>query len=310
MNGLRAPRPTPPASQRRGGAALGLALALLAVGAPARAAPPAPPCGPPGVIGLGSRIDWRDGGAVEVGVTLTAAPVGQVAVWPLLFVDGHLRDEARPLALPCGVEVVVGTPPLAARHAVHWTLLPWPPVAPGFAALHPDDVARRAEPRDPPGLFPWSDVATLRPPGARPAPRAAPAPTPTPDAARADPAGPLDDDRVLLVGSDGAPFAGRWARAPLGRPLPFRVRYAVGALGAGPALATCLLDERQIPAFDGEVVRAVDLVAGEVWTVDGVATLDRAGWQRLHCLLLPDDPGERPDTWPRPLLGLYLWGDP
>jgi hypothetical protein len=52
------------------------------------------------------------------------------------------------------------------------------------------------------------------------------------------------------------------------------------------------------------------LEAGQLLEVDGTVIVPEPGWHRLHCHLLPEPTGERPITWPRPLLALYLWGEP
>jgi hypothetical protein len=163
--------------------------------------------------------------------------------------------------------------------------------------------ARYAE-RAPPGLYPWADVELLRPAGAEPGPR--PSTLASRPWADADPI----DDRVDGIGPDGVALDARLLPVVVGRPVAFRLRYLAGSLGAGPVIATCLLGERQIDAFDGSPLRHAAVEAGQLLEIDGTVVVPGQGWHRLHCHLLPDPPGERPITWPRPLLGLYLWGEP
>ena len=312
MSGWLVPAPAP---RRRGGvpraaarprhaltALLIAALVVLAGGA--QAAPPADGCGRPDRIGLASRAELTAAGALRLALTVTDAPIDPLTVRPLVFVDGRLRFDAGPLRLPCRVELGWTTPPTGVAHAVHWTLFPWPMVPPTLAALTPDEALLRYAGREPPGLYPWADVELLRPAGAGPAAGTAPV------RGRAAPPGALVDDRVEVLAPDGAPLDARLVRAPAGRLLAFRLRFLAGEFGAGSALATCLLDERQLEAFDGRPWRAATVAAGHLLEIDGAVVVPGPGWHRLHCLLLPDAPGERPRTLPRPLLAVYLWGDP
>jgi hypothetical protein len=90
----------------------------------------------------------------------------------------------------------------------------------------------------------------------------------------------------------------------------FVLRYLPGERGGGPLVVTCLLDGDQIDAFDGRPFVLAEAAAGRLLVLEGEIVVPGPGWRRLHCLLLPDDAGERPVSWPRPLLAAYLWGDP
>ena len=273
-----------------------------------------PPCGQPGFIGLARSSELTSAGDLVATLTLTDAAVASLSVLPRVFVDGLAVAAGGPLALPCGEEVtwsVSGEQLGRVDHAVHWTVLPWPPIAPAVAALDADEALARYRHRAPPGLFPWSDVETLRPPGATPWPRAtwtsapgtlAPEVSGTPTE--------LVDDAVewVVAGDDGSHE--RLARAPVGATQRFVLRYLPGRRGGGPLAATCLLDDRQVPAFDGLPFVLVEAVAGRLVALEGVVVVPGPGWHRLQCLMLPGDEGERPITWPRPLLAAYLWGDP
>ena len=273
-----------------------------------------PPCGQPGLIGLARTAELTSAGDLVTTLTLTDAAVASLSALPLVFVDGQAVATGGPLVLACGQEVAWSVPGEAigrVEHAVHWTVLPWPPVAPAFAALDADEALGRYADRAPPGLYPWSDVDLLRPPGATPWPRATRAGAP--EASRPAPGGPppglVDDAAEWVVGGDdGGPV--RLARAPVGATQRFVLRYLPGERGGGPLVATCLLDARQVPAFDGRPFVLVEAVAGRLVALDGVVVVPGPGWHRLQCLLLPDDDGERPITWPRPLIAAYLWGDP
>jgi hypothetical protein len=113
----------------------------------------------------------------------------------------------------------------------------------------------------------------------------------------------------VLLDAERRPREDRLARVPVGASVPFRVQYTPGETGGGRLLVTCLLDERQVEAFDGEPFRVVEVPTHHLLELDGVVTLPRSGWHRLHCLLLSDQPGLDPPTLPRPLDALFLWGD-
>ena len=286
-------------------------LALALAVASAWATSPPEPCGRPDLIGLASTTSVAPDGALALTLTLTDAPVDPLHVLPAVFVDGRQLDGGGPVALACRAERAWRAPAAfaEARHAVHWTLLPWPHVPPALAALTADEALARYAARLPPGLGPWADVELRRPAGALPAPRAA---TPAVhDDGHLGPR-PLDaglvDDAVEWLVDDGSPA--RLTRAPVGASVRFRLRFLPGERGAGPVLATCLLDGRQVDAFLGRPVHPSEAVAGRLLELHGALVVPGTGWQRLHCLLLPDDAGERPHTWPRPLLAAYLWGEP
>ena len=177
--------------------------------------------------------------------------------------------------------------------------------------LDVDAALARFSDRALPGLYPWRDVETLRPPGATPWPRQVRA-----DPARADeperpgPQPDLVDDAVEWWAEGVGERRPRLARAAVGATQRFVLHYLPGERGGGPLVATCLLDGDQIDAFDGQPFVLVEAVAGRLLALEGEIVVPGPGWHRLHCLLLPDDAGERPSTWPRPLLAAYLWGDP
>lgn len=296
------------------------AVVLVAV-LPGVAWASSPPCGQPGLIGFASTAELTGAGHLVATLTLTDAAVASLSALPLVFVDGLAVDAGGPLALACGQEVAWSVP--AGRigrveHAVHWTVLPWPPVAPAVAALDGGEALARYADRAPPGLYPWSDVELLRPPRATPWPRGTNASGPDTSTralaasapARGEPPSDLVDDASewLVGGDDGRRV--RLARAPVGATQRFVLRYLPGQHGGGPLVATCLLDDRQVPAFDGLPFVLVEAVAGRLVALEGAVVVPGPGWHRLQCLLLPDDAGERPITWPRPLVAAYLWGDP
>ena len=311
----RAPRrPWWAPSPRWSTVALAAWRAVVLVAALAGVAGASPPCGQPGLIGLASTAELTSAGDLVASLTLTDAAVASLSVLPRVFVDGLAVASGGPLALSCGEEVAWSLP--AGRlgrveHAVHWTVLPWPPVAPAVAALDADEALARYADRAPPGLYPWSDVGLLRPPGARPWP---PAPSAGGPAASGPEAGvpPFDlvDDAVEWVVEGDDRRLARLARGPVGATQRFALRYLPGRRGGGPMVATCLLDDRQVPAFDGRPFVLVEAVAGRLVALEGAVVVPGPGWHRLQCLLLPDDPGERPIAWPRPLVAAYLWGDP
>jgi len=274
----------------------------LAIGASANAAG----CGPSDIIGIGSRGHLGDDGALTLELTATASPIDPLTVTVLVFVDGVLSAGSGALDLPCDETVVVTTPPSPVVHAVHWTLMHRPAVSPLFEGLEPELVLGRYAAGLPPGAWPvFVDAPVLRTRGGIPF---APA-TSTP--VRAVEVGPdlWVEDRVVLVDDDLNARDDRLARLPVGAPAPFRVHYTPGEHGAGRLLVTCLLDERQVEAFDGEPFRVVEVPTHHLLELDGVVTLPRPGWHRLHCLLLSDEPGSEPPTLPRPLDALFLWGD-
>jgi hypothetical protein len=273
-----------------------------------------PPCGQPGLIGLASTVELTRAGDLVASLTLTDAAVASLSVLPRVFVDGVVVDAGGPLVLACGREVAWTLPAEAigpVERAIHWTVLPWPPVAPAVAALAADEALARYVDRAPPGLYPWSDVALLRPPGAAPWPIEGHANEPgaRDPAVAVPPSGLVDDAAEWLLGGDEGGLA-RLARAPVGATQRFVLRYLPGELGGGPLVATCLLDDRQVAAFGGRPFVRLEAVAGRPVALDGVVVVPGPGWHRLQCLLLPDDDGERPITWPRPLIAAYLWGDP
>lgn len=311
--------PTPlPALWRREGGTLGtprrrrdrirtaavVATTLLAVGHGWSAEPPSAGCGRPGAIGIASHAHLDEAGVLTLALTLTDGPMDPLSVRPLVFSDGLLLPATAPIDLPCRTEVAWTTAPTGARHAVHWTVVPWEPLPPAIARMTASEARARYARQAPPGLYPWADVELLRPAGAEPGPR--------PDVLLGrtwDGPDPVDD-RVDGIDSDGVAVAARLLQVEVGRPTSFRVRYLAGTLGAGPLTVTCLLGERQVAAFDGAPVRHALVEAGELLEVDGTVEVPGPGWHRLHCHLLPEPPGERPITWPRPLLALYLWGEP
>ena len=289
------------------------ALILVAV-LPAVAWASVAPCGQPGVIGLASTAELTSAGELVATLTLTDAPVAYVSVLPLVFADGLLVEAGAPLRLACGEEVGWSVPTVRlgrVAHAVHWTVLPWPPIAPAVAALDVDAALARFGDRALPGLFPWRHVETLRPPGATPWPRQVRA-----ELARAEeperPGLPPDlvDDAVEWWAEGVAERRPRLARAAVGATQRFVLHYLPGERGGGPLVVTCLLDGDQIDAFDGRPFVLVEAAGGRLLALEGEVVVPGLGWHRLHCLLLPDDAGERPATWPRPLLAAYLWGDP
>ncbi len=272
------------------------------------------PCGHPGVIGLASTAELTSAGGLVVTLTLTDAPVAAVSVLPLVFADGLRVEAGGPLRLACGEELGWSVPPERLGrfvHAVHWTVVPWPPIAPAVAALDADAALARFGERSLPGLYPWRDVEALRPPGAEPWPRQARTEAERVSAAElTEPRRDLVDDAVTWRAESGGGPSTHLARAAVGAKLPFVVQYLPGERGGGSLAVTCLLDGVQIDAFDGRPVVLVDAVAGRLLTVEGEVAVPGPGWFRLHCLLLPDDAGERPGAWSRPLLAAYLWGEP
>jgi len=268
-----------------------------------------PPCGQPGFVGLASSARLTGAGDLRAVLLLTDAPVASLTVLPRVFVDGRSVDAGGPLRLVCGEEVAWSVPAERlgrARHAIHWTVLPWPPVAPAVAALDAEAALARYAERAPPGLFPWSGVEVLRPPAATPwrAPADADA------AASSDRRGGLTDDAVTWLAGGDPERHPRLVRAPVGAARRFVLRYLPGERGAGRLLATCLLDDAQVAAFDGRPFAFVEALAGRPVVLEGAVVVPATGWHRLHCLLLPDAEGEPPLAWPRPLLAAYLWGDP
>jgi hypothetical protein len=268
-----------------------------------------PACGQPAVIGLASTAELSSAGDLVATLTLTDAAVASVTVLPRVFVDGLAVDAGGPLSLACGEEVAWSVPAERlgrVEHAIHWTVLPWPPVAPAVAELDADEALARYGDRAPPGLYPWSDVELLRPPGTTPWKGA----TSQSEPERSEmPADLVDDAAEWVVGGDEGHFV-RLARAPMGATQRFVLRYLPGERGGGPLVATCLLDDRQVPAFDGRPFVLVEAAAGRLVSLEGAVLVPGPGWHRLQCLLLPDDDGERPITWPRPLIAAYLWGHP
>lgn len=295
------PRASPPRFPR---AVIAMALALALGGG--ALAETSEACGRPGFIGLASSVTLAPDGGLRLHLTLTDAPIDPLPVLPAVFADGVLLETGGPIALSCGAgeDWEAEAAFTLAAHAVHWTLLPWPPVPPALLALGPEEAAARYATRLPPGLGPWSDVALLRPEGAPPRPRPAMAAARDDGAATAQ----LVDDAVTWWGDDDE--RARLARAATGTTLRFRLSYLAGRRGAGPVVATCLLDGRQIAAFAGAPTHDAVATAGRLLELVGEVTVPGPGWHRLQCLLLPDDPGERPSTWPRPLQAAYLWGDP
>jgi hypothetical protein len=289
------------------------ALILVAL-LPAVALASATTCGQSGVIGLASTAELTNAGELVATLTLTDAPVAALSVLPLVFADGLRVEAGAPLRLACGEEVGWSVPPDRlgrVAHAVHWTVVPWPPIAPAVAALDVDGALLRFGDRALPGLYPWRDVETLRPPGAAPWPRqvrADPEWADQPDRPGLPP--DLMDDAVEWWVEDGGERRPRLARATEGSAQRFVLHYLPGDHGGGPLVVTCLLDGDQIDAFDGRPFVLVEAVAGRLLALEGGLVVPGPGWHRLHCLLLPDDAGERPATWPRPLLAAYLWGDP
>jgi hypothetical protein len=281
-----------------------VAATLLALGSVGSAEPPVADCGHPGAIGLASHARLDDEGALTLALTLTDGPMDPLVVRPLVFADGVLLPAAGPVELPCRSAVAWSTPPTGARHAVHWTVVPWDPLPPALARLTVSEAQARYAERAPPGIYPWADVELLRPAGAEPGPR--PLALSGRSWAGADPI----DDRVDGIDPGGVAVAARLLPVTVGRPVAFRLRYLAGTLGAGPLTATCLLNERQIDAFAGSPLRHAAVEADQLLEIDGTVVVPGPGWHRLHCHLLPDPPGERPITWPRPLLALYLWGEP
>jgi len=272
------------------------------------------PCGQPGVIGLASTAELTSAGELVATLTLTDAPVAAVSLLPLVFADGLLVEAGVPLRLVCGEAVGWSVPPERlgrVAHAVHWTVLAWPPIAPAVAALDADAALARFGDRALPGLYPWRHVETLRPPGATPWPRqarAGSAQAEEPERPRLLPE--LVDDAVEWWAEGVGERRPRLARAAVGATQRFLLQYLPGERGGGPLVATCLLDGEQIDAFDGRPYVLVEAVPDLLLALEGEIVVPGPGWHRLHCLVLPDDAGERPATWPRPLLAAYLWGDP
>ncbi|MBW6457483.1 MAG: hypothetical protein K0A98_16495, partial [Trueperaceae bacterium] len=230
------------------------------------------PCGQPGLIGLVSAAELTDAGHLVATLTLTDAAVASLSVRPLVFVDGLAVDAGGPLVLACGQQAAWSVPAEVigpVEHAIHWTVLPWPPVAPAVAALDADEALARYADRAPPGLHPWSDVELLRPSGATPWPRATNGSGPTADGAPAD---LLDDAAEWLVEGDERRLA-HLARAPVGATRRFVLRYLPGDRGGGPLVATCLLDDRQVPAFDGRPFVLVEAEAGRPVAIEGAVVV-------------------------------------
>jgi len=144
----RAPRrPWWAPSPRWSTVALAAWRAVVLVAALLGVAGASPPCGQPGLIGLASTAELTSAGDLVASLTLTDAAVASLSVLPRVFVDGLAVASGGPLALSCGEEVAWSLP--AGRlgrveHAVHWTVLPWPPVAPAVAALDADEALAMA----------------------------------------------------------------------------------------------------------------------------------------------------------------------
>lgn len=293
-------------TRARGAVRRSIVVAALAAALAVGPAANARGCGPSDIIGVGSLGHLDDDGALTLELTASASPIDPLTVTLLVFADGVLTSSGGPLDLPCGEPVVVTTPATSLAHALHWTLMHRPAVSPLFDGLDPDDVLARYADGLPPGSWPvFVDAPLLRTAAAIPFTPRLPSPV------RAVEVGPglWLDDRVALLDDHLGVREDRIARVPVGEPVPFRVHYTPGTSGAGQMLVTCLLDEGQMMAFDGAPFRVVEIPTHHLLELDGVVTLARPGWHRLHCLLLSDEPGREPPTLPRPLDALFLWGD-
>ena len=308
---MTGPLLAPRAPRRSRGALTLVFAALAAAGSIARADPaaseptPVAACGSVGGLGFvaeGALV----GDDLRATWTAVAAPVAAPVLRPLVFVDGLLRVDHGPVAFPCDRPVSVDARDLRARDAVHWLLHGWPPVPSALSELGFDEARAAYARRLPPGTFPLADVGFDRPPGGRPRPI---------EIEPTEVAGPLVEDRVEVPaaalprdGRDGLGGADRLVRAPVGALLPIRVVYA--APDAARALAVCLLDGVQVPAFGGAYAVAARLDPGALLVLEGAVRVPGPGWHRLHCLLLPDDEDPGSPTPPRPLAVLYVWGAP
>lgn len=335
MTASQLPAPAP----RRGGAAVRGVLPLLAVlaAAPVAVAQPAPvACGNPAFVGLASHAEVDDAGGLRVHLTLTDAPIAPLTALMVAFVDGvgvaaettasgaGVPAAAHPVILACDAEAVWSVRLPATEAAIHWTLLPWPPVPPALAGLDADAAWQRYADRPPPGRFPWADVERVRAPSEGGWPAAVD--PPTVDARGAEEAtaiagpaaqdGPTHDGGALhddgITWRPGPDLAGLdyLARASVGARLRFDLRFHPSVVSAGRALAACLLDDRQVAPFAGHPTVTADFVAGRAWAIAGEVTVPAPGWHRLTCLLLPDGDAAANGTAPRPLLSAFVWGDP
>lgn len=292
----------------RGALVLVAALSAFVVGQGDAASPMSPTaCGEEPGFGVVARSTFTEPGRLALSWTLFAAPVPALLARPLVFVDGRLAVDLGPTRLVCDRETrreLTGLDPDAS--SVHALLHGWPPVPSDLQGMSFDEARRAYADVWPPGTYAMADVEWWRPSA-----------VPAPEASRVDaspaPPGALIEDRVDAwpEASDRprrfAPAGPRLVRAPVGTEVPIRLTYA--SFEAGLVLATCLLDGVQVPAFDGEVARRARLVPDGVLEMEGSVRVPAAGWHRLHCLLLPDDPEPTPFVPPRPLAALYVYGD-
>jgi hypothetical protein len=255
----------------------------------------------------------HDDGGLAIEWQLLAAPTYPLPLQPILFLDGIVHEALAPIELDCGETFTLRLDPeqvAALRHVAHVTVIPHPPVPAAFAALTPQEAFLRYAAAFPPDVDPWADVERYAPDHGLPWPLDR---TPIP----ADPAHPPIWPTRFPDGSllpDGVSFDGnvnrRLTRARVGEVIDFEITFDPSPASAGSVAITCLLDDRQIAAFDGALVTLRMLRYGEPLRLPAQLTLDRAGWQRLQCMMLSDEGVFGPYVWPRPLWAGYVWGEP
>lgn len=285
------------------------ALALLVAFTAAFAEPE--PCAPYDGFGFSTIAIPRPDGGIDLEWRLLAAPIYPLPLQPALFLDAVAVDAGKPVELDCqeAFTLHVDAARLAAvRHAIHVTVLPHPTIPRSLLAQDPAAALAAYARALPPGIEPWADVELHAPAGALPWPL---------DRRPRDPTAPVvwptrfPDGSLVPDGVSFGDFASRRiARARVGETIPFDVTFDPSAATAGSVAITCLLDGRQIPAFDGSSVALRMLHHGEALFLPGRLRVERQGWQRLQCLMLSDEAAIGPYVWPRPLLAAYVWGDP
>lgn len=290
-----------------------IAVTLAILAAVVTAFAESEPCPPYDGFGFATIALPRPDGGVDLEWRLLAAPIYPLPLQPALFFDGVASDAGGPIELDCQEAFtfrVDAAQVAAVRHAIHATVLPHPTIPRALAALDPE-VARAAYAQAlPPGVEPWADVEWFAPPGALPWPLDRSEPPRDPDTPVVWPTRYADGSLVPDAVSFDGRAVERIARGRIGEEIAFDVTFDPSRSTAGSVAVTCLLDGRQIPAFDGAPYALRLLRHGEALFLPGRVTIAREGWQRLQCLMLSDQAAIGPYVWPRPLLAAYVWGDP
>lgn len=261
---------------------------------------PAIPCRrTPDTLGIRHRTELRrhaHGLDAEVDFALTHSPVAEIAFAPLVFADLQLLAAGPPTTVPCGGATTFRYAIPGDPHVLNVFFRSLPEVPAELRDLSYEQARARSLPRLAATARAVMDVnnTVLRP--LRPGEAAA--------LERRLQAPPATLSRPAELRDNYLYAPPRWRQPQLlARLGPHETHYRFGVFfqsarrGGQRLTITCLLGDRQLPAFHGAVAWGGELAYRQAVRLEGHAAVDAPGWHRLRCVVLNavlddrDDPG-------------------